>query len=367
MKIAITGSNGFIAKNLIYRLITDPKIYIFRINRKTSKKYIDQVLDQSDIVFHFAGANRENKKQNFQNDNVKFTRYICDYLSKKNIKKKIVFSSSVQATLNNKYGKSKRKCEDILKNFAKKHKSGLVILRLPNIFGKWSRPNYNSAVSTFCYNISRGNRNKLINPKKILSLLYIDDLVDNLFKLIKDKNNKIKIISDFKKIKKISVQNLFDKITSFEQKRNLFYIDEFKNNFTKNLYSTYVYFLPKNKIKYNLINHKDKRGSFVEFLKTNLNGQFSIFKAKNNQIRGYHFHHSKVEKFLVVSGKAKFHMKDISSNKKLEYKLDHKIPTVIETIPGWQHYIKNIGKNELIVLLWSNEVYNVKKPDTYQI
>ena len=367
MNIAITGSNGFIAKNLIFNLIFNKNFKIFKIDRKTKKKRINDILEKSEIIFHFAGVNKEKKKYNFQNDNIKFTNYLCEFLSKKNLKKKIIFSSSTQANLRNDYGKSKKKCEEILLNFSKKNKSELIILRLPNIYGKWSKPNYNSVVSTFCYNVSRGKKNKIINPNRVLNLLYIDDLITLLINLIKTKNNKIKIISKYNKIKKISVQNILNLILRFESKRNSNKIHNFNNEFVKNLYSTFISFLPKKKIKYKLLDHKDDRGSFTEFIKTNNNGQFSIFKAKKNKIRGHHFHHSKVEKFLVVNGKAKFYMKDISSNKKIEYLLNYKVPEVIETIPGWQHYIKNIGKDELTVLLWSNEAYNKKKPDTYRI
>ena len=209
-------------------------------------------------------------------------------------------------------------------------------------------------------------KNKIINPNRVLNLLYIDDLITLLINLIKTKNNKIKIISKYNKIKKISVQNILNLILRFESKRNSNKIHNFNNEFVKTFIQRLFLFCRK-KIKYKLLDHKDDRGSFTEFIKTNNNGQFSIFKAKKNKIRGHHFHHSKVEKFLVVNGKAKFYMKDISSNKKIEYLLNYKVPEVIETIPGWQHYIKNIGKDELTVLLWSNEAYNEKKPDTYRI
>ena len=367
MKIAITGSNGFIGKNLLYNLILDKKFKVYKINRNTREKKIEKILNDSEVIFHFAGLNKESKNLKFLDDNINLTKYICNYLRKNNLKKKIIFSSSTQVNLNNKYGKSKKKCENILKKFSSTNKSNVIILRLPNIFGKWSKPNYNSVVSTFCYNVSRGKQNKVINPNKVLNLLYIDDLVSLLKKLLVTKKEKTQIISKFKDIKKISVKKLLLLISKFESTRNSFYLKKFSNNFEKKLYSTFVYFMPLKKIRYSLRNHKDNRGSFMEFIKTENNGQFSIFKAKNNQTRGHHLHHTKVEKFLVINGKAKFFMKDVSSNKKIEYFLDHKDPMVVETIPGWKHYIKNVGKEELSVLLWSNEVYNDNKPDTYQI
>ena len=283
------------------------------------------------------------------------------------MKKKIFFSSTIQVKKNNKYGKSKKICEKILNNFSTKNKSKVIILRLPNLFGKWSKPNYNSVVSTFCYNASRNKTLNIIDPNYKLNLLYIDDLVDLLIKMKNQTYVKNKIIEKFKSIKKISVSDLSKLILSFENNRKNFYINNLNKKFVRDLYSTYVSFLPKNKVQYKLKSNVDSRGSFLEFIKTNSNGQFSVFVAKKNQIRGHHFHHSKVEKFLVVSGKGEFYMKDISSKKKMKFLISGNDPTVIESIPGWQHYIKNTGSSNLIVLLWSNEVFNVNKPDTYRI
>ena len=239
---------------------------------------------------------------------------------------------------------------------------------MPNIFGKWSKPNYNSAVSTFCYNIARKKALYISKPKKKIKLLYIDDLINFLKKFLDKTSFKNKFIFDkFPLTKIISIKKVSEIIYDLDKKRTNLFVGDMSTDFKKKLYSTYVSFLPKNKISYSLKSNKDVRGSFTEFLKTNKNGQFSIFTAKKNQIRGHHFHHSKVEKFLVLQGKASFFMKDISRNKILSFAMSGKFPKVVESVPGYQHYIKNIGTNELIVLLWSNEIFDVNNPDTFAI
>ena len=367
MNIAVTGANGFIAKNFIYNFINSENYKLHKITRKTSKNKIINILKKSEIIYHFAGVNRPTKSKTFKKDNIELTKFICEYLQKNKLKKTIVFSSSTQVNKNNDYGKSKKICENLLIKFSKKNKSKVFILRLPNIFGKWSKPNYNSVISTFCHNISRNKNIMITDPSEKVNLFYIDDLVKILKKF---KDNKIKnniIYYKIKGSKIITLKKLSEIIIDFERKRRNFCLGDISSKFKKNLYSTYVSFLPRSKVTYKLKPIKDSRGSFTEFLKTNKNGQFSIFVANKNQIRGHHFHHSKVEKFLVLKGKAKFSMWDISSNHKINLNLNGKNPTVVESIPGWQHYIKNVGLDELVVLLWSNEIFDVNKPDTFRL
>ena len=364
MNIAITGANGFLGKNLTYRLIDKENIKINKITRKTKKKELEKILLKSKIIFHFAGVNRSKNKKNFIKDNVEYTRYICNFLNKSGNKNKIVFASSTQMTNKSDYGKSKKLCEKILLNHSKKNKSKVCIFRLPNIFGKWSKPNYNSVVSTFCNNIARNKKIFISDPKKKINLVYIDDVIDNFIQIINKNLYKSKIFQKVTPVKNISLKNLFVTISNIEKSRNKYFINDLKDPFEKKLYSTFISFLPKNKFTYSLIAKKDKRGTFIEFLKNENIGQISTFIAKKNVTRGRHFHHTKVEKFLVVKGSAKFNLRNMATNESVEFRLSHKNPKVVESIPGWTHYIKNIGKDDLVVLLWSNEVFNVKKPDT---
>ena len=367
MNIAITGANGFIAKNLIFNFKLLNDCNLFTITRSTPKKRIDFILRNSDIIYHLAGVNRPKINKTFKKDNYQFTKYICNFIKREKLNKKIIFTSSIQIKNKNKYGSSKKECEKLLFELSKNNNSKIVILRLPNIFGKWSKPNYNSVISTFCHNIARDKKINISSLRNTIELLYIDDLVEEFLK-IKDKNlAKLKIVSKFKNVKKINLKNLSELIYNFHNSRKNLYSINFKNKFVKNLYSTYISFLPKKNFSYNLKLKKDNRGSFMEFLKTKNNGQFSIFVAKKNKIRGHHFHHSKVEKFLVLKGSAKFKMQNISNNKLFELDLKGSLPKVVETIPGWQHYIKNVGSKDLIVLLWSNEVFDVNKPDTFKL
>lgn len=367
MNVAITGSKGFIAKNLIYRLKFEKNVKINEVNRSTSHEDLEKIIKEAQIIYHFAGVNRPSSNKNFILDNIDLTKKICDIIIKNKLRKILIFSSSTQVFKKTDYGKSKKKCEEILLDLKKKNNSKILIMRLPNIFGKWCKPNYNSVVSTFCYNIARNKKVKLFSSNSKIKLLYIDDLIDILlnFKFLKESKTNIK--DKFKFTCESTAQKLYEIIQGFEKNRKKLFVPDFKTKFIKNLYSTYISLLPKKKFIYQLKSSKDLRGDFIETFKSENSGQISIIVAKKNKIRGHHFHHSKVEKFFVVKGNAIFKMINIIDNKEVVFKLSHKKPSIVETIPGWQHYIQNTSSSDLIVLLWSNEVFNANKPDTFKI
>jgi UDP-2-acetamido-2,6-beta-L-arabino-hexul-4-ose reductase len=366
MNVCVIGSNGFIARNLIFKLKYQLNGKIFKITRDTKDSEILRYFKNSSYIFHFAGTNRIKRKNDYYENNFLFTKKICDLLKSIKNKPQIVFSSSTQILKKNEYGKTKKKAEDQLLKLHKINKNKIHILRLPNVFGKWSKPNYNSFISTLCYNYGRKKKSKLVNKNQKLQLLYIDDLVNFLIKYIKSevKLKKLQEKFDFTYVTTINEVNSY--LKQFSKTRDKF-ITDFSNSFKKKLYSTYLSYLPKKDYHYRLKKFNDRRGDFVEFLKSNYFGQISYFTINKKQSRGGHFHNTKVEKFFVVSGKAKFEMLNFFNNKKYEFFLDEKNPRVVESIPGMPHTITNIGSEVVKVILWTNEIYDKKIPDTFKV
>ena len=302
--VIVTGSEGFIGKNLISHLKHSTKHKVNEFNSISEISDLERLINNSDFIFHLAGINRTKKTSKFEKVNFGLTKTIFDFVLKKEKKTDIFFSSSTQSENGSDYGNSKRKAEKILLS-NKKYKGSIYISRLPNVFGKWSKPNYNSVVATFCFNIARNIPVNIHEGEKKIELLYIDDLIHTMIKFINAKKS-FKGFIDIKPTKKITINSLYKLIKkcSLIQKEN--FIPNLSFKFNKNIYSTYLSFLPKENFSYNLIQNNDYRGNFVEFLKTNFSGQISFFTAKKNIVRGGHFHHTKSEKFLVLNGHALF-------------------------------------------------------------
>lgn len=360
----ITGSNGFVAKNFINHNL-NKKVNFLLFNKKTKFSDLKTMLSKCNIIFHFAGVNRSHKKKNFYLGNILLTKFLV-----KNIRNKIpiIYLSTIKVNENSIYGISKKKSEDILKNFCSSNKLPLFILRLPNLFGKWSKPNYNSVVSTFCYNILKNYKVSNKFPKKKIKLLYIDDLVIFLNRLLYKKKfkNKITIYSKFKTYS-VTLEKLESIIRSFKEIRTKNIYDTISSNLSSKLYSTYISFCDNKDLIYSFKNSEDKRGNFVEFFKSKKLGQVSFFKILPKQTRGMHFHQSKTEKFLLIKGKVEMRFKNIKDKKSFKIILSDKNNFIVDTIPGYYHDIKNLSNKESIVLLWSNQIFNIKKPDTIPI
>ena len=361
--IAITGSEGFIGKNLIFNLLDKKKFNIFKINRKTNDKDLEYYISNSEVLIHLAAANRAKKSIDFFINNSGYTKKICSIIKKNKKKIKIIYSSSYLIKQNNSYGISKKLSEKYLIEL-KKIGCKVFISRLPNVFGKWSKPNYNSVVSTFCYNVSRNKKIKILNKNKEFNLVYIDDVVESFVNIILGKKKIKNIFFSVSPCYKSSPEKLAQLINIFKKNTDNHYVPNLSKSFEKKLYSTYISFLPKKNFISKLKNHNDKRGDYIEFIKSVFAGQISFFSINKGEIRGRHFHHSKFEKFFVVSGKAKFVAKNIINLEKKEFVLDENNHRYLTSLPGWAHYIKNIGKKKLKVMLWSNDIFNLKKPDT---
>lgn len=363
LSILVTGANGFIGKNLCIRLNEHLNFNLIKFIRGNSLDDLEESIINADVIFHLAGENRPISVDMFKSVNTDLTKSICNVLSKRSLKIPIIFTSSSQVNNDNEYGRSKLEAEKILKNLNKENGNSVYIYRLPGVFGKWCLPNYNSVVATFCNNIANDLPIKIDNEEKEIRLVYIDDVIDSFLTKLKTSTNQI----SYEKINIeyiISLGDLAKQIKAFRDSRTSLITEDVGNNIQRALYSTYLSYLKPDSFSYDIKSNEDERGIFVEMLKTKNSGQFSFFTAHPGITRGGHYHHTKSEKFLVVSGKAKFSFRNIISNETCIIETSGDIPKIVETIPGWSHDIKNIGDNEMIVLLWANEQFNSDLPDT---
>lgn len=365
MKILVTGSNGFIAKNLIQKLDERESFEVIGFSRDNSKDDLQKMIIESDFIYHLAGANRPKDSDEFISDNLDLTAEIIKILQSNGRSTPILFSSSTQVLGNNLYAKSKASAESILLDYQKNTSANVFIYRLPNVFGKWSKPNYNSVVSTFCYNIANDLPISIHDQDKDISLVYIDDVCSNFLDHLDNSSNSGFL--EIKPVYNLTLGKLASIIISFKNSRNNLLIDDVGNGLGRALYSTYLSYLNPSQFTYQIKHNIDNRGIFAEVLKTPHAGQFSFFTAHKSVTRGGHYHHTKNEKFLVVQGSARFRFKNILTHETYEIEVNDKDFSVVETIPGWAHDITNIGEKNLIVMLWANEIFDPENPDTYNM
>ena len=362
MLIAITGSNGFIGKNLYLNLSQNKNFKVFKISRQTKIHELKKICKKCDILYHLAGANRPKNDSKFNKDNFIYTKKILELLGKNKKKPPIIYTSTSRYNEKTKYGISKKKAEQIIIQYSKKNLSNYYILRLPNVFGKWCKPNYNSFVATFCYNIINGIELSVNDPNTEVTLVYIDDVCASFIDLLTETAH-----SETPKVSPVyttTVGEVAKILTSFKSYRDDLIIGRVGTGLTRLLYSTFLSYAQTDMFSYSIPCHVDARGTFCEVLKTRDAGQFSFFKAHSGVTRGEHYHHTKTEKFLVLKGNARFRFRHISTDEFYSIDTSGKVPTIVETIPGWAHDITNIGNDELIVMLWANEIFNPENPDT---
>lgn len=363
MRIAITGADGFIGRNLTVRLGETSEAEIVSILRDTPRTELTDRLLGVEIVFHLAGVNRPIDPAEFGTGNADFTAELCDVLAALPTPPRIILSSSTQAALGNPYGKSKRRAEEIVEAYGARTGAKVHVFRLTNVFGKWSRPNYNSAVATFCHNIARGQSISVNDPLAPLRLVYIDDVIEAFLSLAKDASAPGGF-AEIEPVFETTVGAVADMIRSFPASRDNLTTPPVGTGLARALHATYLSFLEPDAFTYRVPVHSDPRGSFVEMLKTGDSGQFSYFTAHPGITRGEHYHHSKTEKFLVIKGTASFGFRQIVTGETFELVTRGGEATIVETIPGWAHNVTNIGDEELIVMLWANEVFDHARPDT---
>lgn len=365
MKVLITGSDGFIGKNLFSHLAEDKSIELLLFSRKNNDAELLGMISEADFIFHLAGINRPKDVTEFSEGNADFTQYVSEKAASTGRKIPIVYTSSIQADVDNPYGKSKADAERHLVDYSNRTGSAVYIYRLPNVFGKWAKPNYNSAVATFCYNICRDLPITVNDPNAKLKLVYIDDVIKEFVSLLSDDGKSSSFYYDVSPVYETTVGFVADTLNQFKQSRINSTIGSVGCGLVRALYSTYVSYLPTDLFSYSLVKHEDPRGVFVEMLKTETSGQFSFFTAHPGITRGGHYHHTKTEKFLVIKGKARFKFKHILTGEYYELLTDGAVPEIVETVPGWNHDITNIGDDEMIVMLWANEIFDRNNPDTF--
>mgnify|MGYP000210711187 CR=1 FL=1 len=364
MRLLITGADGFIGKNLISHLAERTDIDIVPFTREHAVDELSVMLQDIDFVFHLAGVNRPEDPGEFKLGNTDLTAILCGAIESTGRKIPVLYTSSIQAEANNPYGVSKRAGEEILTGLSTQQGSPLYIFRLPNVFGKWARPNYNSAVATFCNNISQGLPIQINAPEAQISLVYIDDVIEAFLEVL-DGSVTPQGYVDIQPLYQITVGALANQIQAFRDSRDNLISEQVGTGLVRALYSTYVSYLKPEQFSYQIPKFGDPRGVFVEMLKTKDAGQFSYFTAHPGITRGGHYHHSKTEKFLVIKGEACFRFRHIVTGEFYEKVTRGDTPEVVETVTGWSHDITNVGDSEMIVMLWANEIFDRDKPDTY--
>jgi UDP-2-acetamido-2,6-beta-L-arabino-hexul-4-ose reductase len=366
-RILVTGANGFIGKNLVVRLNELPNINVCTFVRGDDMAHLHQLVAQVDAVVHLAGENRPADESAFSQVNAELTSALCDSIQQDCATTgryvPLVLASSTQAERNSPYGRSKLAAEQAVRALAQATGNPCVVYRLPGVFGKWCKPNYNSVVATFCHNLTRDLPIQINDPDASVRLVYVDDVVNALLSALEAPSpgyTQPTVEPEYT----ITLGELAARIRVFADCRTTLMSERVGTGLDRALYATYVSYLPNEKFSYEVQQHTDPRGVFVEMLKTPDSGQFSYFTAHPGVTRGGHYHHTKTEKFLVMKGEALFRFRHLLTDELVELRTSGITPQVVDTIPGWSHDITNVGNDEMVVMLWANENFDRQKPDT---
>lgn len=378
MNILVTGAKGFVGKNLVSQLhnirlgkaknypISGEEIKVFEYDIDSDPSELDVYCKQADFVFNLAGVNRPKDPTEFMKGNFGFASTLLDTLKKYNNTCPVMISSSIQAELDNPYGESKRAGENLLFAYAKETGAKVLVYRFPNLFGKWCRPNYNSAVATFCNNIANDLPIQVNDPSVVMRLAYIDDVVDELIAALVGQEHREGMFCVVPTVHTITLGGIVDLLYSFKEMPKNLEVPDLGEPFTKKLYSTYLSYLPEGKFSYPLEMHVDARGSFTEIIRTADRGQFSVNISKPGITKGQHWHHTKNEKFVVVSGHGLIQLRKIGTDEVINFEVSGDKIEVVEMIPGYTHNIINLSDTEdLVTFMWANEAFDPERPDTY--
>lgn len=365
MKILITGADGFVGRNLVATLRHTQQHELLLVDLDTPPEVLASFTQTCEFVFHLAGVNRPENPEDFMKGNFGFTSVLLDLLVEAKNPSPILISSSIQAALDNPYGQSKKAGEDLIFEYGRKYDIPVFVYRLHNLFGKWSRPNYNSVVATFAYNISHDLPITINNPATSLELCHIDDVISSFLVALENKNTKQESYCYVSPTTQITLGELAKKLTAFRKTRENLFLPSLESRFDRQLYGTYLSYLEPNNFGYDLQKNSDPRGWLAEFIKAPDFGQVFVSKTFPGITRGNHWHHTKAEKFLVIQGTGVIRFRNIFSNEVIEYPVDGEQPKVLDIPTGYTHNITNTGEDILITLFWSTEIFDPTRPDTH--
>ena len=365
--VLITGSRGFIGKNLLAHLAEMNEVRVLAAHWDDSEDIWKDLVSQADKIVHLAGVNRPDDPEEFEKGNVDLTRKICTFAAATICRPHIIMSSSIQARLDNAYGASKKKAEEELKKYSAEANAKVSIIRLKNVFGKWCRPNYNSVVATFCHNIACDKPIEIRDPTFELELVHVDDVVKTILEELKSTDPKEQVVERGNEMPspQITLGELAGRIQEFRDMGNSLLIPDLSDSFVQQLYSTFLSYVDPSKWEYGLQKREDNRGSLAEFVKSDGFGQIFVSRTKPGITRGNHYHHVKTEKFLVLSGQGLIRLRHINDTKVIEYLVRGDEYRVVDIPPGYTHSIENVGDSEMVTLFWANEIFDPNQPDTY--
>ncbi len=368
MKVLVTGSNGFIGKNLCVTLENREGMDVLRFDAGQSLEDLKALCSEADFIFHLAGVNRPENVEEFERGNLGLTETLLDVLDEQRHPIPVVLSSSTQALLDNPYGKSKRQAEKRVLEWGKARGVKVVAYRFPNVFGKWCRPNYNSVVATWCHAIARGEEIRIDDPSKTLTLVYIDHVVIELLRALEGRPTLDEEGFGTVPIRfRVTLAELAERLKAFQASRETLFLPDCADLFDKCLYATYLSYLPETDLAYELFNREDPRGCLAEFIKSPHCGQLFVSRTKPGVTRGHHWHHTKVEKFLVVEGQAVIRFRRVDEDEVVSYEVSGEKWKVLDIPPGMTHSITNTGTRDLVTLFWANEILDPENPDTFRL
>ncbi len=364
--ILVTGAAGFIGQNLVTALCRRDDVDVHTFTEQDDAATLDALVGDADVIYHLAGVNRPETEEEFETGNVGLTQGVIDALERRGAKALVVLSSSIQAERGNPYGRSKKAAEDALFAFHERTGGPIAIFRLPGVFGKWSRPNYNTVVATFCHNLARGLDIAINDPNTELELVYIDDVVVAFLRCLEvggvdPAQTRYTVTPSFR----ITLGDLADRIRRLREMRETLVVPDLSDGLMRRLYATYLSFLDEDQFAYPVNLFTDDRGWLFELIKSEHFGQIFVSKTRPGISRGNHYHDTKIEKFCLVQGRGVVRFRQIDSEEILEYPLDDAEIKIVDIIPGYTHSIENVGEGEMIVLFWADEIFDRDRPDTY--